>query len=151
MTVADGFVDLKEHPEFLDAYVRLRNRYADVLRTQPVSVGATVEWLNGDGIEVVVRVEGGELVGAAILYLDRGGEIAFFVADPGRGNGPRALTAIEAVARERGLVRVWAFVLSGNERASRAFRKSGYAEVGETRRLAEGSDAPGTFFAKSVA
>lgn len=151
MNVADGIVDLKEHPEFIDTYVELRNRYSGLLQTHLISLEETKGWLLGDGVEVAGLVEGGALEGAAILYLDRGGEIAFFVARPGRGNGPRLLAAIEEVARKRGLVRVWAWVLAGNERASKAFLKCGYTLLGVTRRVAEGSDSIGSFFSKAVA
>ncbi len=66
------------------------------------------------------------MLGVAILYIDKGGEIAFFVRDQNRGFGSRLLNAIEMAATGRGLKNVWAWVLDDNYIAQRVFEKSGY-------------------------
>jgi RimJ/RimL family protein N-acetyltransferase len=84
-------------------------------------------------VEIIGLVRDSTLLGAAVLYLDRSGEIAFFVREKGKGYGSKLLKAIENVAREKGLRKVWARVLKNNHKAIRAFLKNGYKIVKTTR------------------
>ncbi|TFH29360.1 MAG: GNAT family N-acetyltransferase, partial [Deltaproteobacteria bacterium] len=98
----------------------------DLLLTEPVTVEGTTQWLRDGKVEVRCLLEKGLLKGSVILYLDRDGEVAFFAGEPGKGIGTRLLAIVENVAREKGLGRLWARVLTSNEPARRAFLKAGY-------------------------
>jgi len=120
-------IDLKEHPSIVPQYVEMRNRYVDLLLTEPVTVEGTARWLRDGKVEVRCLVDEDLLKGSVILYFDREGEVAFFAGEPGKGIGTRLLAIVENVAREKGLGRMWARVLTSNEPAGRAFLKAGYA------------------------
>lgn len=122
----DKIIDLKNEEFFIPQYVDLRNSYVDLLLTLPVNINNTREWLKKTEIEVRGIVRDNILFGAAILYLDKGGEIAFFVREQNKGFGGRLLNAIEMVAIERGLKSVWAWVLDYNYIAQKVFEKNGY-------------------------
>lgn len=142
-------LDLRHAARYVDAYVRLRNRYVDVLLATPVGVDETQEWLRREDIEVRALVRGGAFLGAAVLYLARDGEIAVFVEEPGRGLGTRLLRNIEEVARQRGVPRVWAWVLQDNVRAQRAFEKRGFVRSGTGERTYHDRTRRGVEFSKS--
>ncbi len=131
-------IDLKgfcgKDEDFIAQYVNLRNSYADLLLTSPVEIDETREWLKNADIEIRGIVEDNILCGVTILYLNRQGEVAFFVREPGRGLGTRLLEIIERVALEKGLTSVWAWVLHDNHIAQRAFEKNGYLREGTAER-----------------
>ena len=143
-------IDLRDHPRYVEQYMEQRNRYSDLLLTRPVSREETEEWLQRDGVVVRCLVEGGILEGTVILYLDRGGEVAFFARQPGRGVGPRLLGIIEETGHKNGLVRMWAWVLCVNERARRVFQKCGYSEIAVTERVHVGMIYKGFFMTKAI-
>ena len=146
----EDVIDLRDHPVYLEQYIEQRNRYSDLLLTRTVSREQTEKWLREDGVVVRCLVDGGTLEGTVILYLDRGGEVAFFARQPGRGVGPRLLGIIEESGREKGLIRMWAWVLCVNERARRVFQKCGYSEIGVTERVHVGMIYKGFFMTKPV-
>jgi len=119
-------IDLKKQEHLIRQYVDLRNSYADLLLTHPVTLTETKEWLTHKDVEVRCLIENGVLLGAAILYLSRGGEIAFFARDPNKGLGGELLNIIETVALKRGLKAVWAWALEHNEIAQKVFERNGY-------------------------
>lgn len=143
-------IDLREEPRFTAAYVCLRNRYTDLLLSAAVGVDETLRWLQRGDVTVRCLVRGNTLLGAAVLYLHREGEIALFTSEPGRGVGGRLLWAMEKTARERGLRSIWGWVLEGNARALKAFEKSGFVRRGMSIREFRGERLPGVRFDKGV-
>jgi len=143
-------IDLREEPRFTAAYVRLRNRYTDLLLSAAVGLGETQRWLQRGDVAVRCLVRGDTLLGAAVLYLHREGEIAFFTSEPGRGVGGRLLRAMEQTARERGLRCIWGWVLEGNTRALKVFEKSGFIRRGMSVRKFRGERLPGVRLDKGV-
>lgn len=129
MTATMTVIDLKEHEEFLDQYIVLRNRYADLLLTTPVTRPETKTWLQNSNIEIRGIVQKKVLLGVVILYLKKGGEIAFFVNGPNKGIGSQLLHIIKQVARDKGLKSIWAWVLQDNTIAQRAFEKNGFTKT----------------------
>lgn len=123
-------IDIKECPGFLEQYVALRNRYIDLLVTDPVSVEQTKRWLARSDIEVRGLAYEGILLGAVILYASRENEIAFFVKEPNKGIGSRLLDLVEQVAIAKKLDSVWAWVLDENNIAKRVFEKKGFYQDG---------------------
>ena len=119
-------IDLKREDFFVHQYVDLRNRYASILLSNPVTVADTRAWLFRESVEVRCLIEKNHLVGAVVLYLHKAGEVALFVHESGRGVGSQLLRAIEAVAAEKKLVSLWAWVLTTNFPAQRTFLKNGY-------------------------
>jgi GNAT superfamily N-acetyltransferase len=119
-------IDLKKEKKLLQQYVDLRNQYVHLLLTLPVFLDKTEEWLRKTDTEVRGIVQDETLYGVAILYVNMGGEIAFFVREQNKGLGSQLLNIIETVAMERGVKAVWAWVLDNNEIAQKVFEKSGY-------------------------
>jgi len=76
-------IDLKQNICLAPDYVRLRNEHSEALLTERVGIAQTEAWLAEDCVEVRCLVEGKELLGAAVLYLNKKGEIAFFSKRPG--------------------------------------------------------------------
>lgn len=143
-------VDLKENAGFIRQYVDLRNRYVDLLLTREVLREETGEWLEKPEVEVRCLVEGDVLAGAVILYLGRGGEVAFFVREPGKGVGSELLRIIEGVGMERGLRSLWAWVLRTNIPALKTFLKNHYIIDGETEKWHKGSAYRGYLLKKRI-
>jgi GNAT superfamily N-acetyltransferase len=123
---SEKIIDLKEETYFIEQYVNLRNSYCNLLLTKPVTVAETREWLNKKDIEIRCIVCRNELLGAAILYIRKNGEIAFFARDRNKGIGSRLLNILEEVAREKGIKTMWAWVLCDNMIAQRVFDKNGF-------------------------
>jgi GNAT superfamily N-acetyltransferase len=146
-----SIIDLKKDRSFIGQYVDLRNRYVDLLLTDPVTVDGTYEWLSGKNIEIRCLVENGTLLGAVILYLDKRGEVAFFTKDQGKGIGSKLLSIIEGVARENNMKSIWAWVLSSNRVAQKTFLKNGYLSEGKSDRRYIGKVRQGVLFRKSMA
>lgn len=125
-------VDLKRNDFLIPQYVDLRNRYVQLLLTQPITVAETKRWLSEEDVEVRCLLENNVLLGAVILYLSKSGEIAFFVKDRKKGVGSKLLGAIEKVAVEKELNSIWAWVLTTNLAARKAFLKNGYGPEKES-------------------
>jgi RimJ/RimL family protein N-acetyltransferase len=131
-------IDLKKDHRFIDQYIHLRNSYADLLFTSRVGRGETEKWLASEDVEVRGLAEGDALLGVAVLYAGREGEIAFFVRDGNKGIGTRLLALIEDAAKSRGLPFIRAWTLKDNTIAQRVFEKSGYTKEGiQTRERGE--------------
>lgn len=150
MVDSDRIVDLKKEPDFLEQYVEMRNQYREVLLTEPVDIAETRDWVRSDGIEISGLVRGRSLLGAVVLYLGNGGEIAFFARHPNEGIGSKLLEAIESVAREQKLSEVWAWVLSDNTIARRAFMKNGYRLDAESERTHHHEARSGVILRKEI-
>lgn len=150
MAESDRIVDLKQERGFVEQYVRLRNTYCELLATNPVNAADTDLWLDRDDIEIRGIVRGEKLAGIAILYLGRNGEVTFFAQTSGAGLGGRLLAIIETAAKTRGLREVWAWVLSHNEIARRAFLKSGYRQQEESTRQFNDKTIRGFIFRKDI-
>jgi ribosomal protein S18 acetylase RimI-like enzyme len=131
-------VNLKEERIFLPQYVMLRNKYAKILLTNQVTIKETEEWIKRPDVEVFGIVESDILMGAVILYVDRGGEIAFFARQKGKGYGSRLLAIAEDIARRRGLKAIWAQTLESNTPAIKVFEKRGFKRIGTSERKDNG-------------
>jgi RimJ/RimL family protein N-acetyltransferase len=143
-------VDLKEEEDLIKQYVDLRNSYADLLLTSPVNVPETKKWLKKNEIEIRGVVEDGALLGVAILYLNRSGEIAFFTKYKNKGIGGRLLYIIKEVAARRYLKSVWAWVLNDNFIAQRVFKKNGFVKEGISEREYNNKIFSGIIFKKDL-
>lgn len=143
-------IDLKAEEIFVGEYVSLRNRYHELLLTKPVNVAETKEWLRDDQIEIRGLVKDNVLLGVVILYLNRDGEIAFIATARHQGIGTELLKIIEQVAKEKKLKSLWAWVLSDNMAAKRAFEKNGYRMEGESPRFYEGKRRTGIQVRKEI-
>jgi len=130
--------------------VSLRNLYCDLLLTTPVNVPETKTWLESDDIEICGIVRGNELIGVAILYLNRKGEIAFFAKYLRSGIGSRLLSVIETAAGDRGLREVWAWVLAENTNAQKTFLKNGYRSIGESTKSYMDVKKTGVIYRKQI-
>lgn len=144
-------VDIRTEPRFVAQYLELRNRHAEILMTEPVSDAETHEWLRTAAVEIKGLVRDDQLEGVALLYLERGGEVAFFTRQPGAGTGSRLLQVIEGAARLRGISSVWAWVRKENIIAQRAFEKNGYDSSGEESRIYRGEERRGILYRKRIA
>lgn len=141
-------INLKKDEYFLKQYVSLRNSYTKLLLTSPVVIGQTKKWLTRDDIEIRGLAQANVLLGIAILYIGRNGEIAFFVKYPSKGIGSRLLKIIEVVAKERGLKYTWAWVLKDNLMAQRAFIKNGFKNEGTSSKEYQGAVIAGIRYIK---
>lgn len=146
----ENIVDFKRDEQYLPQYVDLRNRYVDLLLTSPVNIDGTKKWMRETDVEMRGIVVNETLCGAVILYLSKEGEVTFFVREPNKGFGSRLLNVADMVARERGLEKVWAWVLDNNRIAQRAFEKNGYHREGVTIRNHEGREFRGVIYKKSL-
>jgi len=128
-------IDFKEKEYFIEQYVHLRNSYTDLLLTSPVNIPETKECLKKtNDIEIRGIVQDNILLGVVILYLNREGEIAFFVKKQNQGMGSRLLEIIEGVAKEKNLRSIWGWVLKENLIAQRVFEKKGFIKEGRSER-----------------
>lgn len=131
-------VDLRAAPELLAGYVALRNRHARLLLTAPVDEEGTRRWLAAAPALALLLREGPRVLGAAVLYPDRDGEVAVFVDEPRRGAGSALLAAVEAAARARGMAGIRAVVRDDNAAARALFLRAGFADAGALSRDYEG-------------
>jgi len=143
-------IDLKKDEKFLVQYVNLRNTYKELLLTPTVTIDETRKWLRNDNIEIWGLIENTILLGVIILYLDRNGEIAFFVKDQNKGTGSHLLSIIENIACKKNLHYIWAWVLSDNIPAYRAFEKNGFTKVKIVDREYNGIIRHGVEFKKKL-
>jgi RimJ/RimL family protein N-acetyltransferase len=141
-------IDLIADKSFLLEYVRLRNKYKELLLTREVGIQETEEWMKNAEVEIVGLAQDGILIGSAVLYVSRDNEIAIFVGDRGKGNAGRLLEAIERRAGERGAGFVWAWVLTDNHPARNAFSKAGFREDGRSYKTYKGESFDGIIFKK---
>ena len=143
-------INLKDKGSFIAQYVELRNKYSEMLLTLPVNVEETKKWLENEDIEVIGVVKGKVLLGVAILYLHRAGEIAFFVRTPNCGVGGYLLEVVERSARDKRIESIWAWVLDDNVAARKAFTKAGYALEKESDKYLERKLKKGVIFRKAI-
>jgi ribosomal protein S18 acetylase RimI-like enzyme len=143
-------IDLKGEDSLIEQYVELRNLYCELLLTHPVTIEGTKEWLERDEVEVMGIVREGVLLGVAILYLHRAGEIAFFTRTPHQGVGSRLLKIMEGVARERKIESIWAWVREENTSAQRTFLKEKYVLRKHEERYFRQETKKGIIFGKKI-
>ena len=134
MSDQETIIDFKKHESFIVQYVNLRNSYTELLLTVPVNIQDTKEWLKRNDIEVMGILHDDILPGVVILYLNRSGEIAFFVKEKNQGVGTKLLKIAEKVANRRKLKSLWAWVLVDNFIAQRVFEKNGFVKEGISER-----------------
>ena len=143
-------IDLKQDEFFIPQYVELRNHYIDLLLTNSVTVDETKEWLFKENIEVRCFVNNHVLVGVVILYLNKEGEVAFFMKNRNRGVGSQLLKVIEEVAKGKKLNSLWAWVMSSNLAAQKSFFNNGYLLDGETAKRYKNKNLRGFVFRKKL-
>jgi len=141
-------IDLKIDRTLLNQYIELRNSYAEMLLTEPVTPEDTLEWLKRDDTEVMGLAEDDTLLGAVILYLNRGGEIAFFARERNKRVGSKLLFLIEYIAKHKKLQSIWSWVLEDNRIAQRVFEKNGFEKERETVRVYKGISKQGIEYRK---
>lgn len=141
-------IDIKKYKDFIVQYVNLRNIYAELLLTAPVTIQDTKKWLKRDDIEIRGILQDDILMGVVILYLDRSGEVAFFVKEKGQGVGSKLLKVAEKVAKESKLKSLWAWVLVDNLIAQRVFEKNGFLKEGINERQFKGVVKQGYIYKK---
>lgn len=145
-----AIIDLKKDDLFVPQYVDLRNRYAQLLLSTPVTVAETKAWLLREAVVVKCLIENDVLVGAVVLYLNKAGEIAFFVKEPKKELGSQLLRVIERVAAEKKLGSLWAWVLTTNLAAQRTFLKNGYRLEKECPRKYDDEVLNGLIYRKMI-
>lgn len=143
-------VDLKLNDKYIDEYIVMRNSYAELLVTSVVDKEGTMKWLKNANIEIRGVVVDDKLQGVVILYLDREGEIAFFVKEKNKGLGTMLLSIIEDVAKEKLLPYIWAWVLKDNEIAKHVFKKVGFLEEGFDVKIKNGVEYRGIRLKKEL-
>jgi GNAT superfamily N-acetyltransferase len=146
----ERIIDLKREKAFIEEYVSLRNRYCELLLTQRVNTEQTKKWLQDGNVEIRGIVQDTDLLGVAILYLDRQGEISIFAKTQHQGLGTRLLEVIEKVAKKRELHAVWAWVLTDNRAAQMTFKRNGYKMGRESSRVYKNQDRRGIIFRKEI-
>jgi RimJ/RimL family protein N-acetyltransferase len=143
-------INLKNDISLINQYIELRNRHAHLLLTDTVNKRETSEWLKKPDIEVVGLVENNILLGVAIIYFDRNGEIAFFAKEPNKGIGSKLLILIEDIALRNNLQHIWAWTLEENQIAQRTFEKGGFQSCGKFSKIFKGKTQNGIKFIKSL-
>ncbi len=142
-------LDLKDHPELVSQYVELRNCYCELLLTHSVDIAETIQWIEKTTAEIRVIQEGNSLLGVVLLYVDRGGEVAFFAREQNRGIGTKMLQVVDIVAKQKSLQEIWAWVREDNLVAAKVFKKCGYRESGREDRLYKEQRISGIRFTKT--
>jgi GNAT superfamily N-acetyltransferase len=137
--IESEILDLKEKENFIEQYVNLRNNYTKLLLTCPVNVFETKLWIRKPYVEIRGIVQNNILLGVVILYLNRNGEITFFVKYQNKGLGGRLLDIIEDVSKKKKLKNIWGWVLKDNLVAQRAFEKKGFTREGMSKKVYEGT------------
>ena len=143
-------LNLKEHPELIAQYVELRNRYCELLLTRPVALAETSRWVHSTTAEIWGITEGNDLLGVVLLYVDSGGEVAFFARQSNKGIGTQLLHIVDDIARQRKFPSIWAWVRKDNPGAARVFAKCGYNEAGNEDRPYNELCVDGTKFMKTI-
>jgi len=142
-------IDFKEKEYFIEQYVHLRNSYTDLLFTSPVNIPETKEWLKKkNDIEIRGLVQDDILLGVVILYLNREGEIAFFVKNQNKGIGGQLLHIIVEVAKKKDMKFIWGWVLKDNFIAQRVFQKNGFVKESISEREYKGIIKYGIMYKK---
>ena len=143
-------VDLKKEDGLVKEYIALRNKYTDLLLTDPVSLKDTLEWLKKTDAQIRVLLKDNIVEGVVILYINREGEVAFFSRASNKGAGTQLLGIAEDVAKDLGMSSIWAFVLKTNTIAQHVFEKCGFKKEAEVVRKFNGEDKPGFRYIKNV-
>jgi len=143
-------VDLKKCPQLLNQYIELRNTYIDMLLTEPINKADTLLWLEKNNVELMGLEENGVLEGVVILYLEKGGEVAFFSREKNKGIGTRLLTLVEDVAKIRKLPEIHAWIRMDNPIAGHVFLKCGYSHTGKMDKIFRDKPYPGFIFVKKL-
>lgn len=104
--------------------------------------------LDSASAEVLVAVRERRLLGAAVVFYRRGGDIARLysiavaASERGAGTGALLLAAVERAARQRGCKRLRLEVRADNTAAQRLYERAGYRLFGLHRAYYEdGTDA----------
>lgn len=143
-------LNLKEHLDLLPQYVELRNSYCELLLTQPVGVAESIQWVQATTAEIRVIEEEKCVLGVVLLYLNRGGEVAFFVRQQNKGVGTKLLEIVDGVAMQAQLPLIWAWVREDNLAAAKVFEKCSYCVSAHEKRNYKGHLVRGIRYAKFI-
>lgn len=143
-------VDLKSKTKYLEQYVQLRNQFCELLLTEPVTLDGTKQWLQTVDVEIRGIIEDNMLLGCAILYIGKNGEVTFFARDNNRGIGTQLLGIIEDIAVGRKLKTIWSWVLEDNRIAQRVFEKCGFLRGVDSIRRYRKVEKNGITFIKKI-
>ncbi len=143
-----NIIDLKVEEVFISQYVKLRNSYRELLLSSMVTISETKRWIKRDDIEIRGIVSDMLLLGVVVLYLNKDGEITFFVKNRNNGIGSKLLKKIETVAKQHSLHYVWSWVLESNHIAKHVFEKEGFINEVIKHRVYCGKEVAGFFFRK---
>ncbi len=88
------------------------------------------------------------LIGVAILYLSKGGEVSFFAKEKNVGVGSKLLNIIDEIAKDNNLESVWGWVLENNSIAKRVFEKMEFKNEGICKRVYMGKILKGVIYKK---
>lgn len=130
--------DLKNSQHYIKPYIDLRNQNKEQLLTDTVSEDETKLWLKSANVCVKVALENDELIGAAILYFDKAGEVAIFVKHKRSGVGTALLKEIQVQAQNENLKKLWVWVSDTNIASKKLFEKNKFNADGPCSRLFAG-------------
>ena len=116
--------NLKNSQHYIKHYIDLRNQNKEQLLTDSISEDETILWLNSANVCVKVAIENDELIGAAILYFDKAGEVAIFVKHKRSGVGTALLKEIQVQAQNENIKNLWAWVSNTNIASKKLFEKN---------------------------
>lgn len=146
----ESCVDLHKDSPWIAAYVELRNRYTELLLTEPVDVESTRNWLTSQDVaKVRCLIDVDRLLGCVLLYPARKGEVAVFVAEKGRGVGTRLIHLVPEMVSEMGLTSAWAWVRADNPVAGRVFENCGFVPTGAETRTFQGRTVDGRRYVRA--
>ena len=120
-------IDLKEgRRHWIQQYVDLRNTFVNNLNTRKVTLKETLAWLEEANVIIIGSVKNTELVGTALLYLDKNNEFTIFTKAPRKGIGTVLGKRMEEIALTAGIKQFCARVNQDNQPALHFFEKNGW-------------------------
>jgi L-amino acid N-acyltransferase YncA len=143
-------VDLKLNLSYVKEYIELRNLYTDKLCTSKVDIAETIMWIKTTKNIIKILLNDKELVGVAILYVEKNNEITIFTKYHKKGYGNKLLYNIEKTAVENNIDFVYAWIDQTNRRSLNLFRKNNYLQTASKIKYYNGQKYIGYNFKKEL-
>lgn len=143
-------LDLRDALHLVGQYVSLRNASADRLLSAAVNEEQTLGWLHTRDVVVKVACEDEKMLGAAVLYVEKGGEVAVFVDARRRGVATALLVDVTEAAREKNMQKLWVWVADDNEPSKKLFEKCGFTFVQKSTKSFDGAEHNGVILAVEI-